>query len=91
VAALEQSHFEDEAFALTPPLDDHLRDASSKDGALRLKGKIENYWRDRGFPVCVTVHHVGFLASMRSARSDLRSDMRNGFPQAALPAPEERS
>lgn len=50
------------------------------DGARRLKMRIEEYWRDRGFKVDVKLVDAGFVAAMRSARTDVRSDMVNGFP-----------
>ncbi len=55
-------------------------DLCNNDGARRLKQKIEDYWRDRGFAVDVKLIDAGFVAAMRSARTDLRSDMVNGFP-----------
>jgi hypothetical protein len=59
------------------------------DGAMLLKQQIEDYWRDRGRAVNVTLHGVGFVAAMRFARTDVRSDMRNGYPVAALPSQQE--
>ena len=38
------------------------------------------YWRDRGYAVDVKLIEAGFVAAMRSARTDVRSDMVNGFP-----------
>lgn len=62
-------------------------------GVLLLKAKIEDYWRARGFDVQVRVMEAGFHPAIRSARFDLRSDMRNGLPVRAIvganaPAPE---
>jgi len=51
------------------------------DGARRLKQKIEEYWRDRGFDVSIKLVDAGFMAAMRSARTDVRSDMVNGMPR----------
>ena len=56
-------------------------DFCNNDGARRLKNKIEDYWRDRGFDVDVKLVDAGFMAAMRSARTDVRSDMVNGMPR----------
>lgn len=55
-------------------------DFCNSDGARRLKQRIEEYWRERGFTVEVKLVEAGFVAAMRSARTDVRSDMVNGFP-----------
>lgn len=55
-------------------------DFCNVDGARRLKQRIEEYWRERGFSVEVKLVEAGFVAAMRSARTDVRSDMVNGFP-----------
>lgn len=55
-------------------------DFCNADGARRLKQRIEEYWRERGFQVDVKLVEAGFVAAMRSARTDVRSDMVNGFP-----------
>lgn len=55
-------------------------DFCSTDGARRLKQRIEEYWRERGFDVDVKLVDAGFVAAMRSARTDVRSDMVNGMP-----------
>jgi hypothetical protein len=55
-------------------------DFCNSDGARRLKQRIEEYWRDRGFKVEIKLIEAGFVAAMRSARTDVRSDMVNGFP-----------
>ncbi len=55
-------------------------DFCNVDGARRLKLRIEEYWRERGFNVDVKLIEAGFVAAMRSARTDVRSDMVNGFP-----------
>lgn len=55
-------------------------DFCSVDGARRLKQRIEDYWRERGYNVDVKLVEAGFVAAMRSARTDVRSDMVNGFP-----------
>jgi hypothetical protein len=55
-------------------------DFCNVDGARRLKMRIEEYWRERGYNVEVKLIEAGFVAAMRSARTDVRSDMVNGFP-----------
>lgn len=55
-------------------------DFCNVDGARRLKQRIEEYWRERGFNVEVKLVEAGFVAAMRSARTDVRSDMVNGLP-----------
>jgi hypothetical protein len=49
-------------------------------GAAMLKIHIEAYWRSRGYDVEVKLIDAGFVSAMRSARKDIRSDMKNGFP-----------
>ncbi|MBI1250366.1 MAG: phosphoglycolate phosphatase [Alphaproteobacteria bacterium] len=58
-------------------------DWCNADGARRLKLKIEEYWRERGYNVDVKLVDAGFVAAMRSARTDVRSDMVNGLPTRA--------
>ena len=55
-------------------------DYCTKEGAERLKEQIETYWEERGHDVRVNLIQGGFLASMRSARTDVRSNLRNGVP-----------
>ncbi len=55
-------------------------DFCNVDGARRIKMRIEEYWRERGYNVDVKLIEAGFVAAMRSARTDVRSDMVNGFP-----------
>jgi hypothetical protein len=55
-------------------------DFCNADGARRLKQRIEEYWRERGYSVDVKLIEAGFVAAMRSARTDVRSDMVNGMP-----------
>ncbi len=50
------------------------------DGAKRLKMKIEAYWLERGYDVNIALVDAGFLPAMRSARTDVRSNMVNGLP-----------
>jgi hypothetical protein len=67
-------------------------DFCNVDGARRLKQRIEEYWRERGFSVEVKLVEAGFVAAMRSARTDVRSDMVNGFPtKRADPNNRERA
>lgn len=56
-------------------------DFCSAEGARRLKQRIEEFWRERGFEVEIKLVDAGFMAAMRSARTDLRSDMINGLPR----------
>lgn len=56
-------------------------DWCTEDGARRLKSKIEDYWRDRGYDVSVNLVDACFMPAMRSARTDVRSDMVNGMPR----------
>ncbi len=58
-----------------------------RSGAIRLKLKIEAYWRERGQKVEISLHNVGFHPAIRSARYDTRSNMKNGLP--AQPVHEE--
>lgn len=66
-------------------------DFCNVDGARRLKQRIEEYWRERGFTVDVKLIEAGFVAAMRSARTDVRSDMVNGFPTKRAPDKERAS
>jgi hypothetical protein len=65
-------------------------DYTSREGALALKQKIEAYWRERGMDVMLSLHNVGFHPAIRAARFDVRSDMVNGMPRAALKAPSAK-
>ena len=51
------------------------------DGARRLKERIEQYWSERGYEVNIDLVDAGFVPAMRSARTDVRSNMVNGVPQ----------
>ncbi|HRH24691.1 MAG TPA: hypothetical protein PK109_03860 [Candidatus Paceibacterota bacterium] len=55
-------------------------DHCNKEGATRLKLRLEEYWRERGYLVEMKIVPAGFVTAMRSAREDVRSDMINGFP-----------
>ena len=56
-------------------------DWCNEDGAKRLKQKIEQYWSERGYEVDVDLVDACFIAAMRSARTDIRSNMVNGMPR----------
>ncbi len=58
-------------------------DFCNVDGARRLKQRIEEYWRERGYTVDVKLIEAGFVAAMRSARTDVRSDIGAPAPRAA--------
>ena len=58
-------------------MSDHCTDA----GASRLAEKIRDFWRKKGFEVEVDLCPEGFVSTMRSARTDVRSDMVNGMPR----------
>lgn len=60
-------------------------DFCSTDGARRLKQRIEEYWKERGYNVDVKLVEAPFVAAMRSARIDVRSDLVNGFPRRSRP------
>lgn len=62
-------------------------DMCDRDGASRLAARIEDFWRKRGFDVAVEMREERFVATMRSARTDLRSDMINGMPTRAAADP----
>ncbi len=55
-------------------------DFCTEDGALRIKNKIEEYWKNRGYDVNINLVDAGFIPAMRSARTDIRSNMVNGMP-----------
>ena len=56
-------------------------DYCTPDGARRLKQRIEDYWRERGYDVEIRLVDAAFMPAMRSARTDVRSDMVNGLPR----------
>lgn len=57
-----------------------MTDLCNHDGASRLATRIQEFWRKRGFDVVVEMKEEGFVSTMRSARTDVRSDMINGMP-----------
>ena len=58
-------------------------DFCTREGALRLKERIESYWKERGYDVSIELQEAGFMPAMRSARTDVRSNMVNGMPRPA--------
>lgn len=58
-----------------------MSDHCTNDGATRLAAKIQEFWRKKGFDVEVDLKAEGFVSTMRSARTDVRSDMVNGMPR----------
>ena len=64
-----------------------MSDHCDDDGAKRLAAKIEDFWRKRGFDVQVDLRPEGFVSTMRSARTDVRSDMVNGMPRRIAMSP----
>ncbi len=56
-------------------------DWCTTEGAKRLAVKIQGYWHERGYDVDIKLVEAGFLPAMRSARTDVRSDMVNGMPR----------
>lgn len=58
-----------------------MKDWCDNEGAQRLREKIREYWADRGYDVDVDLVDAGFVAAMRSARTDVRSNMVNGMPR----------
>ena len=58
-----------------------MKDFCDENGAKRLQQKIKEYWEGRGYDVDVDLVNAGFVAAMRSARCDVRSDMVNGMPR----------
>ncbi|MEO0399259.1 MAG: phosphoglycolate phosphatase [Pseudomonadota bacterium] len=61
-----------------------MMDHCDETGADRLAKKIEDFWRKRGFDVSIEKHAEGFVSTMRSARTDVRSDMVNGMPRRSV-------
>ena len=63
-----------------------MSDLCTDDGAMRLAKKIQDYWRKQGYEVDIKTVAEGFVSTMRSARTDLRSDMVNGMPRRGADA-----
>ncbi len=51
-------------------------------GAAELKARIEAYWAERGFDVQVMLIEQPFVAALRTARFDVRSEMIDGLPRS---------
>ncbi len=66
-------------------------DWCSSEGAKRLALKIQAFWQERGYDVDVKLVEAGFLPAMRSARTDVRSDMVNGMPRRIAADSEPRN
>jgi len=58
-----------------------MADHCDRPGAVHLKERIESYWRERGGAVAIELVEAEYIANMRSARVDVRSDMLNGWPR----------
>ena len=61
-----------------------MKDCCNTEGAKRLREKIREYWAERGYDVDVDLVDAGFVPAMRSARTDLRSNMVNGMPRRRI-------
>lgn len=62
-------------------------DWTNPSGAAQLKARIEDYWRERGYEIAVTLVDGPFNAALRASRVDVRSELINGLPRAALKRP----
>lgn len=61
------------------------RDRCSKEGAQKTAQEISDYWLKRaGVAPLMRVVDGPFSATLRIARHDVRSDMRNGLPVELL-------
>lgn len=58
-----------------------MSDFCTHEGAHYLAERIKEFWRKRGYEVELEAHREGFVSTMRSARTDLRSNMINGMPR----------
>ena len=59
-------------------------DATSVEGAHRIKQRIERYWREQGYEVHVTLRRLRYSSAARQATVALESDMINGLPREAF-------
>ena len=57
-----------------------MDDFCTQNGAIRLKNRITRFWKNQGYDVKIELINGGFLQSIRSSRTDVRSDMINGMP-----------
>jgi hypothetical protein len=58
-----------------------MSDFCTNEGAIHLAERIREFWRKRGYEVDIEARREGFISTMRSARTDLRSNMVNGMPR----------
>ena len=58
----------------------HSEDFCTEKGAEILKQSIEDYWAERDKVVNVSMRSMSFNPKMRSKRTDVRSDMKDGWP-----------
>ena len=58
-----------------------MSDFCTNEGAQYLADRIKDFWRKKGYEVELESHREGFVSTMRSARTDLTSDMVNGMPR----------
>lgn len=63
------------------------KDFCDENGAKTLKRRIEEFWKDQGYLVQITIVPGPFTPAMRASRMDVRSDMLNGFPRHKMHAP----
>jgi hypothetical protein len=61
-----------------------MQEFTDRAGAAELKTRIESYWRERGHDVQVMLVEGSFTPALRASRVDVRSDLVNGLPRAAL-------
>lgn len=60
------------------------KDALARDGAMRLKGSIETYWRERGYIVTVWLEHVQISTHARGAHLLVRRKLQRARPAGVL-------
>lgn len=58
-----------------------IKDYCSEEGAQKLQERIEEYWRERGHEIQITLVTQYFHKAMRSVRTDVRSNMVNGLEE----------
>ncbi len=61
-----------------------MSDFCTEEGASYLANRIRDFWQKRGYAVDFETRKEGFVSTMRSARTDLRSDMINGMPRRII-------
>lgn len=63
------------------------RDLCDKKGAEWIRDRIDEYWNERGYlSPQFELRQQEFHPAVRSSRYDVRSDIKNGFPQKKKPA-----